>query len=227
MLPTCRVLRSGLELFPLGRAVPPPALVLGEAVGKSHPVDEIVLTLKGCQDPQGPTDRAWPPNRWGALTSLVGWSWGCSCLPAPHGCGNPPQGRGLHPAYSRSRGTPGPRPRGPRLSWAGRSRLPHAQPCSPADPAVLLPHREPNRTRLVTFFQTDLRGFLPQSVVDAFFPRSMAGFYANLRRAVRSVRSPSPARLPHCGCPRPPCVSAATQLCSWCGIDRIFQKQPQ
>ncbi|KAM7048650.1 stAR-related lipid transfer protein 5 [Molossus nigricans] len=46
---------------------------------------------------------------------------------------------------------------------------------------------EPNRTRLVTFFQTDLSGFLPQSVVDAFFPRSMAGFYANLQRAVRLV----------------------------------------
>lgn len=38
---------------------------------------------------------------------------------------------------------------------------------------------------MVTFFQTDLSGYLPQSVVDAFFPRSMAGLYANLQKAVR------------------------------------------
>ncbi|XP_008851609.1 stAR-related lipid transfer protein 5 [Nannospalax galili] len=44
---------------------------------------------------------------------------------------------------------------------------------------------EPNKTNLVTFFQTDLSGYLPQSVVDSFFPRSMAGFYANLQKAVR------------------------------------------
>ncbi|XP_011372702.2 stAR-related lipid transfer protein 5 [Pteropus medius] len=44
---------------------------------------------------------------------------------------------------------------------------------------------EPSKTRVVTFFQTDLRGSLPQSVVDAFFPRSMAGLYANLQKAVR------------------------------------------
>ncbi|XP_017531505.2 stAR-related lipid transfer protein 5 isoform X1 [Manis javanica] len=42
----------------------------------------------------------------------------------------------------------------------------------------------PGQTRLVTFFQTDLSGLLPQSVVDSFFPRSMAVFYANLQRAV-------------------------------------------
>lgn len=58
-------------------------------------------------------------------------------------------------------------------------------PSSCHDSALLSLHREPNRTRLVTFFQTDLSGYLPQSVVDAFFPRSMAGFYANLRRVVR------------------------------------------
>ncbi|XP_024417543.1 stAR-related lipid transfer protein 5 isoform X2 [Desmodus rotundus] len=47
--------------------------------------------------------------------------------------------------------------------------------------------REPSKTKLVTFFQTDLSGLLPQSVVDAFFPRSMAGFYANLQKALRCV----------------------------------------
>lgn len=50
---------------------------------------------------------------------------------------------------------------------------------------------EPGRTQVVTFFQTDLSGLLPRSVVDAFFPRSMAGFYANLQRALRCVPAPS------------------------------------
>lgn len=36
----------------------------------------------------------------------------------------------------------------------------------------------------MTFFQTDLSGLLPRGVVDSFFPRSMAGFYANLERAL-------------------------------------------
>ncbi|GAB1292292.1 StAR-related lipid transfer protein 5 [Apodemus speciosus] len=44
---------------------------------------------------------------------------------------------------------------------------------------------EPEKTNLVTFFQTDLNGYLPQSVVDSFFPRSMAEFYPNLQKAVR------------------------------------------
>ncbi|XP_069415127.1 stAR-related lipid transfer protein 5 isoform X2 [Ovis canadensis] len=44
---------------------------------------------------------------------------------------------------------------------------------------------EPNKTSLVTFFQTDLSGYLPQGVVDSFFPCSMAGFYANLEKAVK------------------------------------------
>lgn len=44
---------------------------------------------------------------------------------------------------------------------------------------------EPGKTSLVTFFQTDLSGYLPQGVVDSFFPRSMAGFYANLQKAVK------------------------------------------
>ena len=47
--------------------------------------------------------------------------------------------------------------------------------------------REPNKTKLVTFFQTDLSGYLPQSVVDSFFPRSMAGFYTNLEKAVKRL----------------------------------------
>ncbi|KAK2510199.1 hypothetical protein MC885_017506 [Smutsia gigantea] len=42
----------------------------------------------------------------------------------------------------------------------------------------------PDQTRLVTFFQTDLSGLLPQGAVDSFFPRSMAAFYANLQKAV-------------------------------------------
>ncbi|XP_042843846.1 stAR-related lipid transfer protein 5 isoform X1 [Panthera tigris] len=49
--------------------------------------------------------------------------------------------------------------------------------------------REPGRTHLVTFFQTDLSGYLPRSVVDSFFPRSMAGFYANLEKAVKKFYS--------------------------------------
>ncbi|XP_036909397.1 stAR-related lipid transfer protein 5 [Sturnira hondurensis] len=50
---------------------------------------------------------------------------------------------------------------------------------------------EPSKTKLVTFFQTDLSGLLPQSVVDAFFPRSMAGFYANLEKALRHMPAPT------------------------------------
>ncbi|ELW70707.1 StAR-related lipid transfer protein 5 [Tupaia chinensis] len=44
---------------------------------------------------------------------------------------------------------------------------------------------EPGKTNLVTFFQTDLSGYLPKSVVDSFFPRSMAGFYSNLQKAMK------------------------------------------
>lgn len=40
---------------------------------------------------------------------------------------------------------------------------------------------------MVAFFQTDLSGYLPQSVVEAFFPRSMATFFTNLRRAATSL----------------------------------------
>uniref|UniRef100_A0A2K5UV30 StAR related lipid transfer domain containing 5 n=2 Tax=Macaca TaxID=9539 RepID=A0A2K5UV30_MACFA len=44
---------------------------------------------------------------------------------------------------------------------------------------------EPTKTNLVTFFHTDLSGYLPQNVVDSFFPRSMTRFYANLQKAVK------------------------------------------
>ncbi|KAG8516406.1 StAR-related lipid transfer protein 5, partial [Galemys pyrenaicus] len=46
----------------------------------------------------------------------------------------------------------------------------------------------PGQTHLVAFFQTELGGYLPRRAVDAFFPRSMAGFYANLRAAVRGLQ---------------------------------------
>ncbi|XP_015245284.1 stAR-related lipid transfer protein 5 isoform X1 [Cyprinodon tularosa] len=47
---------------------------------------------------------------------------------------------------------------------------------------------DPGRTQVMTFFQTDLGGLLPRSVVDSFFPSSMAEFYNNLAKAVRSLR---------------------------------------
>ncbi|XP_012607360.1 stAR-related lipid transfer protein 5 [Microcebus murinus] len=48
---------------------------------------------------------------------------------------------------------------------------------------------EPGKTRLVTFFQSDLGGYLPRGVVDSFFPRSMAGFYANLQKALKQLHA--------------------------------------
>ncbi|XP_040825925.1 stAR-related lipid transfer protein 5 [Ochotona curzoniae] len=48
---------------------------------------------------------------------------------------------------------------------------------------------EPLKTNVVTFFQTELSGLLPQNVVDSFFPRSMAGFYANLQKAVKKFHA--------------------------------------
>uniref|UniRef100_A0A3P8V4Q1 StAR related lipid transfer domain containing 5 n=1 Tax=Cynoglossus semilaevis TaxID=244447 RepID=A0A3P8V4Q1_CYNSE len=45
---------------------------------------------------------------------------------------------------------------------------------------------EPNKTQVYTFFQTDLGGLLPRSVVDSFFPSSMAEFYNNLAKSVKS-----------------------------------------
>uniref|UniRef100_A0A8D2LV95 StAR related lipid transfer domain containing 5 n=1 Tax=Varanus komodoensis TaxID=61221 RepID=A0A8D2LV95_VARKO len=43
---------------------------------------------------------------------------------------------------------------------------------------------EPCKTQLLSFFQTDLAGSLPQTVVDSFFPSSITGFYSNLSKAV-------------------------------------------
>lgn len=48
--------------------------------------------------------------------------------------------------------------------------------------------REPNKTQVFSFFQTDLGGLLPRSVVDSFFPSSMAEFYTNLAKAVKSLK---------------------------------------
>ncbi|XP_028296760.1 stAR-related lipid transfer protein 5 [Gouania willdenowi] len=47
---------------------------------------------------------------------------------------------------------------------------------------------EPNTTQVFSFFQTDLGGLLPRSVVDSFFPSSMTEFYTNLRKSVRSLK---------------------------------------
>ncbi|XP_007905314.1 stAR-related lipid transfer protein 5 [Callorhinchus milii] len=46
---------------------------------------------------------------------------------------------------------------------------------------------EPGKTHLITFFQTDLGGYLPQSVVESFFPSSMAEFYSNLTKVLKTV----------------------------------------
>ncbi|XP_068170368.1 stAR-related lipid transfer protein 5 [Antennarius striatus] len=46
-----------------------------------------------------------------------------------------------------------------------------------------------NKTQVFTFFQTDLSGLLPRSVVDSFFPSSMAEFYSNLAKAVKSFKN--------------------------------------
>uniref|UniRef100_A0A674K220 StAR related lipid transfer domain containing 5 n=2 Tax=Terrapene triunguis TaxID=2587831 RepID=A0A674K220_9SAUR len=48
---------------------------------------------------------------------------------------------------------------------------------------------EPGKTQVLAFFQTDLGGYLPQTVVDSFFPSSMAGFYSNLTKAVKTVKT--------------------------------------
>ncbi|KAG7473928.1 hypothetical protein MATL_G00101040 [Megalops atlanticus] len=47
---------------------------------------------------------------------------------------------------------------------------------------------DPSKTQVLSFFQTDLGGFLPRSVVDSFFPSSMAEFYRNLAKTVRSLK---------------------------------------
>ncbi|XP_010191198.1 PREDICTED: stAR-related lipid transfer protein 5 [Mesitornis unicolor] len=48
---------------------------------------------------------------------------------------------------------------------------------------------EPDRTQLLSFFQTDLGGYLPQTMVDSFFPASIAGFYSNLTKAVKAFKA--------------------------------------
>uniref|UniRef100_A0A3B3VBA9 StAR related lipid transfer domain containing 5 n=1 Tax=Poecilia latipinna TaxID=48699 RepID=A0A3B3VBA9_9TELE len=47
---------------------------------------------------------------------------------------------------------------------------------------------EPSKTQVSSFFQTDLGGLLPRSVVDSFFPSSMTEFYSNLAKAVKSLK---------------------------------------
>ncbi|XP_026565402.1 stAR-related lipid transfer protein 5 [Pseudonaja textilis] len=42
---------------------------------------------------------------------------------------------------------------------------------------------DPNKTHLLSFFQTDLGGSLPQKIIESFFPRSITGFYGNLANA--------------------------------------------
>ncbi|NXJ04659.1 STAR5 protein, partial [Odontophorus gujanensis] len=48
---------------------------------------------------------------------------------------------------------------------------------------------EPDRTQLLSFFQTDIGGYLPQTVVDSFIPASIAGFYSNLTKAVKALKA--------------------------------------
>ncbi|XP_042330163.1 stAR-related lipid transfer protein 5 isoform X2 [Sceloporus undulatus] len=43
---------------------------------------------------------------------------------------------------------------------------------------------DPNKTHLISFFQTDLGGNLPQTVVESFFPSNITGFYSSLAKAV-------------------------------------------
>ncbi|XP_017554994.1 stAR-related lipid transfer protein 5 [Pygocentrus nattereri] len=47
---------------------------------------------------------------------------------------------------------------------------------------------EAGKTQLISFFQTDLGGLLPRSVVDSFFPASMTDFYSNLTKAVKALK---------------------------------------
>ncbi|XP_007439534.1 stAR-related lipid transfer protein 5 [Python bivittatus] len=42
---------------------------------------------------------------------------------------------------------------------------------------------DPSKTQLLSFFQTDLSGNLPQKVVESFFPSNISGFYSNLANA--------------------------------------------
>uniref|UniRef100_A0A8C5PLI0 START domain-containing protein n=1 Tax=Leptobrachium leishanense TaxID=445787 RepID=A0A8C5PLI0_9ANUR len=47
---------------------------------------------------------------------------------------------------------------------------------------------EPEKTQVLCFFQTDLSGHIPQSVVESFFPISMNTFFTNLAKAVKELK---------------------------------------
>ncbi|XP_021263195.1 stAR-related lipid transfer protein 5 [Numida meleagris] len=46
---------------------------------------------------------------------------------------------------------------------------------------------EPDKTQLLSFFQTDPGGYLPRTVVDSFIPASITEFYSNLTKAVKTL----------------------------------------
>ncbi|XP_077173969.1 stAR-related lipid transfer protein 5 [Paroedura picta] len=46
---------------------------------------------------------------------------------------------------------------------------------------------DPGKTQLLSFFQSDLCGNLPHSIVDSFFASSLAEFYSNLAKAVTTL----------------------------------------
>ncbi|NXU52680.1 STAR5 protein, partial [Turnix velox] len=48
---------------------------------------------------------------------------------------------------------------------------------------------EPDKTQLLSFFQTDLGGYFPQTVVESFFPASIAAFYTNLTKALKTLKA--------------------------------------
>ncbi|NWX82604.1 STAR5 protein, partial [Nothoprocta ornata] len=48
---------------------------------------------------------------------------------------------------------------------------------------------ESNKTQVLTFFQTDLGGYLPQTVVESFFPANVVEFYSNLKKALKTLKS--------------------------------------
>ncbi|NXW92747.1 STAR5 protein, partial [Alopecoenas beccarii] len=47
---------------------------------------------------------------------------------------------------------------------------------------------EPDRTQLLGFFQSDVGGYLPQTVVESFIPTTITEFYSNLTKAVKSLK---------------------------------------
>nr|XP_056722062.1 stAR-related lipid transfer protein 5 [Euleptes europaea] len=46
---------------------------------------------------------------------------------------------------------------------------------------------DPSKTQLLSFFQSDLSGNLPHSIVDSFFSGRIAEFYSNLTKAVKTL----------------------------------------